>query len=546
MKRSSRRSFLSVTVALVAVLTGRPLQAWQNFVIANTAQREMSIGAAYDGTNFLVGIQGDSAHYASIGAQLVSPAGTKIGPLIASGRTGGVPYVAFGGGHYLLVWSDDAFFPNDDIWGMFVTPAGVASTPFAIDTSPLPDETLGLASDGTDFFVSYAIGGTQPPYRTVNGRLITSTGSVGSEVSISTGKGANVLDGVAFGGGQYLVVWTEDQYDLEVRGRFVSAAGVPGTEFSINTSTVVQDGGVGVEFDGTNFLVVWTRDYDAPPGYGAWDVLAQRVSPAGVLLGGLITVSDSHGSQQLPFAGFDGANYLVTWTEQINDIDRDGVCDGNEATCVDVSGQFVSPGGALLGPAFSITHQPGHEYLSPVTFGGSRFLVTLGEGTGWSDSDVVNDVFGTFVDPAAWQAPAAYCISKVNSLGCTPLITWSGTPRVGNPAPFTIEGLNIRNQKLGLLLYGKSGQARIPFQGGYLCFAQPLRRTPAQTSGGSAAGNDCTGMFHFDFNNWIAGGLDPALVPGQSVWAQFWSRDPGFAPPNSTSLTNGIEFTIAP
>jgi hypothetical protein len=69
----------------------------------------------------------------------------------------------------------------------------------------------------------------------------------------------------------------------------------------------------------------------------------------------------------------------------------------------------------------------------------------------------------------------------------------------------------------------------------------PLVRTPVQNSGGTPP---CGGAYTLDFNAYIAGGADPALVSGQQVWVQTWSRDPGAA--STTNLTDAITFTICP
>jgi hypothetical protein len=141
---------------------------------------------------------------------------------------------------------------------------------------------------------------------------------------------------------------------------------------------------------------------------------------------------------------------------------------------------------------------------------------------------------------------STYCTAKINSLGCTPAISVTGSASASAGSGFAIAATQVMNQKLGILLYGRSGRAATPFHGGFLCAAPPRHRTPPVISGGSASGSDCSGSFSFDFNAWIATGADPTLAPGTQVNAQYWSRDPGFAPPNNVSLTDAVEFGICP
>jgi hypothetical protein len=75
--------------------------------------------------------------------------------------------------------------------------------------------------------------------------------------------------------------------------------------------------------------------------------------------------------------------------------------------------------------------------------------------------------------------------------------------------------------------------------------ANPVRRTPVQSSGGSPLPlNDCTGVYSFDFNGWIQGNHDAALFACQEVAAQYWSRD--FASASPIGLTDALSFIIAP
>jgi len=134
-----------------------------------------------------------------------------------------------------------------------------------------------------------------------------------------------------------------------------------------------------------------------------------------------------------------------------------------------------------------------------------------------------------------------YCTSKVNSAGCTPSIGATGTPSASAGSGFMISTVNELDNRNGLYFYSKTGADNAPFQGGTLCAQAPLTRTPVQNSGGTAP---CGGMYSIDFNAYIASGVDPALVSGQSVWMQTWSRDP--ASPSTTNLSDAVSFDICP
>jgi hypothetical protein len=143
--------------------------------------------------------------------------------------------------------------------------------------------------------------------------------------------------------------------------------------------------------------------------------------------------------------------------------------------------------------------------------------------------------------------PQIYCTAKLNSLGCAPSIGWSGTPSASAGSGFVVTAKQVLNQKFGLLFYSTTGAASVAFQGGTLCTQSPIRRTTVQSAGGSPLPQaDCSGTYALDFNAYVATGQDPNLVAGATVWAQYWSRDPGFAPPQNTGLSNAVEFVLAP
>src|SRR5260221_662483 len=140
--------------------------------------------------------------------------------------------------------------------------------------------------------------------------------------------------------------------------------------------------------------------------------------------------------------------------------------------------------------------------------------------------------------------PGVYCTAKVNSLGCTPtMVPASSGPSISGPDDFYVTATNVLNNKTGILFWG-TAPASVPFHGGIRCVAAPFIRTHAVNSGGNPPPNDCSGTYRFRFSHaYMASNL---LTPGDTIYAQYWSRDPGFPSPDNIGLTDALEFVICP
>jgi hypothetical protein len=146
---------------------------------------------------------------------------------------------------------------------------------------------------------------------------------------------------------------------------------------------------------------------------------------------------------------------------------------------------------------------------------------------------------------ASCLGPLTYCTAQTNTLGCSAQIGSQGTPSVGATSGFTISAVNVRNQQNGMLFYGTSGRAALPWKGGTLCVQPPLRRLFVVNSGGATPpAIDCSGQLACDFNTWCSTASDPFLFAGQHVQAQYYVRDPGAA--FLVNVTDAIEFYLEP
>jgi len=205
-----------------------------------------------------------------------------------------------------------------------------------------------------------------------------------------------------------------------------------------------------------------------------------------------------------------------------------------------VSVQGSSDPDQIIGGTWSGAHVNGVTYaLHNVSAPSGQIVVTC---SAWTTYSTVNGFQLIDLGGGNCPTPAVYCTPKTSSSGCVPALSSSGIPSASAGSGFLVQATQIERNRVGVLFYGKNGQASIPFQGGYLCAMSPILRTPPQGSGGATT---CAGTFAFDFNQYVALGGDPGLVAGAQVFAQYWFRDPP-DPVSNTGLTGGIEFTLCP
>ncbi|HTF89359.1 MAG TPA: hypothetical protein VK843_13185 [Planctomycetota bacterium] len=214
-------------------------------------------------------------------------------------------------------------------------------------------------------------------------------------------------------------------------------------------------------------------------------------------------------------------------------------------TDVEVPGS-LDPIQPVGGTQWSGAHALGATYAKHriSVIGGSFHIVA-------SIGNIYATVNGVQLEPTL-ALPVVYCTPKTNSLGCVPVIASSGTPSASSGSGFTVSSTQNRNDKAGLMLYGISGRASTPFQGATLCINAPISRSIALNSNGTSwPAVDCSGIYTIDVNAFAAGTLGGSPLPelsiaGSVVDTQFWGRDPGFAPPDGSSLSAGLEYTVGP
>jgi hypothetical protein len=372
-------------------------------------QREPAIG--FDGTNFLVTWDDSRAGLADIYAARVSTSGSVLDPAGLAISTAAneqlEPAVAFDGTNYLVAWGD-ARSGAYRVYAARVSPAGSVLDPNGIPISSAGGARPGLAFDGTNYLVAW-----QSSANDIYGARVSPAGSVldPQGIAISTAPNYQLSPQVAFGGGVFLVTWTDYRAggnDDDIYGARLDPAG-----------TVLDPDGIGISiapneqwapavaFDGTNFLVAFSSQNQ--PNVSDYSVRAARVSPVGTVLDpdGL-TIQLVANNQHSPALAFDGTNYFVVWRDE-----RSGTAA--------IYGARVTQDGSLLDGTGIVISNGANDPSSPkVSFDGTDFLVV------WGDASGV--IKGTRVSPSGTVlGPGGIAISPASRYGFQPAISFDGT-----------------------------------------------------------------------------------------------------------------------
>jgi hypothetical protein len=259
----------------------------------------------------------------------------------------------------------------------------------------------------------------------VTGARVTQTGAVldPSAIVISSGQARNPA--VAFGDGQFLVVWQATS-DEDIVGARVSSGGavLDPSGFKVSDNSNGEDVEPAVGHDGSTFVVTWARS----AAFNAYDIYSNRVTGAATVLDGAgAPVSVTAGPQRRPYIACSGGACFTAW-----DVDE-------------IFGRVLTNGAPMVPPGPVHVSKAGNEqsHTSVVDRQGPYFVVWQDRRTGpdWNVYGVRLDASGAVLDPlgiAISQANGDQFAPRVAASASGYLVTWEDHRHKATPdSPYT-------------------------------------------------------------------------------------------------------------
>ncbi len=293
----------------------------QQLAVAVGNENTIGGGGAWDGTNFLLTIIGDSTNPYAINAQFVGPGPVLYGPRFSTGKIGSGTKMAFDGTNYLMLWTDPfPFFASGDtngignIYGQFISKSGnlVGSTfNVASNVNIKFGQGRGTFSfNDSTYLVTYDKGGNHQDI--LYGQFISKSGNlIGSPIQISSNYARE--HAISFDGTNFLIAWCEGSgVDESVSGQLLSNTGaLVGNNFLIDGEPQKSDNPLSMAYDGTQYFVLYHKQAIDT----TWNIYGRFVSKSGSVSGNRILICDSTKHPSIPSIACDGTDYLITWIE---------------------------------------------------------------------------------------------------------------------------------------------------------------------------------------------------------------------------------------
>lgn len=283
---------------------------------------------------------------------------------------------------------------------------------FPVTNLPGHDDVATAAAFGSNVWLVAFEGGTTPHHTGV--QLVTPAGTPAAPLATLGFDGHAPV--AAFGAGTFLVVAGDSiSPGDDITGQFVSPSGTLGAIVPISADSQPEMV-TGIAFDGANFLVVYTREINLMTMDSR--MYGRLVSPGGVV-SSEIAISSGLGDHAFDNVAFDGTNYLVVWVDDLLDAE--------------VRARFVTPAGTL-GSEFVIDATPElSDDQATLAFNGTDYLVVFEDVLAGSSPEDW-DIFARRVSTSGvllgsritvTTALRAQVLPFVASNGSDFLVTWS-------------------------------------------------------------------------------------------------------------------------
>jgi hypothetical protein len=169
-------------------------------------------------------------------------------------------------------------------------------------------------------------------------------------------------------------------------------------------------------------------------------------------------------------------------------------------------------------------------------------------GNGTPNYQDIDDGFTQQAFPG-FPLTSTYCTAGFSASGCQATISSIGTVSATAASGFDLVATGVEGSKDGIFFFAANGRQANPWGNGtsYQCVTPPVSRAGLLIGTGTTG--QCDGAFSQDLNAlWCPTCPKPNHNPGvaATVQAQLWYRDPMSTSNRTTSLSDAIEFGVAP